>query len=57
MDALGGLAIVGLLIGTVLIGVAATLDARSRWEDMSARARRFVKSDRFPSSAFRRRDR
>lgn len=57
MDFLGGLAIVGLLLATVLIGIAASLDARSRWLDMSDRARRFVRSERFSQPQFRRRGR
>jgi hypothetical protein len=57
MDHLGGLAIVGLLIAAILVGVAVSLDARSRWHDMSSRARRFVRSDRFHTSRFRRRGR
>ena len=47
-----GLAIVCWLIAATLIGVAASLDARSRWSQMSERARRFVKSERFVSSPF-----
>ncbi len=52
-----GLAIVCWLIAATLIGVVASLDARSRWSQMSERARTFVKSERFMSSPFRRRGR
>ena len=40
-----GLAIVCWLIAAMLIGVVASLEARSRWSQMSERARRFVKSE------------
>ena len=40
-----GLAIVCWLIAAMLIGVVASLKARSRWSQMSERARRFVKSE------------
>ena len=45
-----GLGIVCWLIAATLIGIAASLDARRRWSQMSERARRFVKSERFKSS-------
>jgi hypothetical protein len=53
-----GLAIVVLFVAAVLIGVATTWDAHTQWSRMSARARRFVKSERrFMSSPRRRRRR
>ena len=45
MNVLGGLAIVGLLLGTVLIGVASVLDAHKRSAEVPERARRFVPPD------------
>ena len=45
MDVLGGLAIVGLLLGSVLIGVASALDAHNRSAEVPERVRRFVPPD------------
>jgi len=52
MNVLGGLAIVGLLLGTVLIGVASVLDAHKRSAEVPERARRFVPPDWFVPSSF-----
>jgi hypothetical protein len=44
---LNGLTLVGFLIATVLVGIASTLDARSRWSNMSEHVRRFVRNSYF----------
>jgi hypothetical protein len=43
--ALAGLAVLGVLLGSALIGACTVLCAREHWSGMSARIRRFVRPD------------
>jgi hypothetical protein len=50
-----GMTLVGLLIGSVIVGVFLVLHEANQWSDsaMAPRARRFVRRDEFPPGKLR----